>query len=229
MTITSESRVGQLATTHPLATRVFARHGIDFCCGGGVTLAKACEKKGLDAATVVAEIERDLKSDDTNPQRWDQVPVSELIEHILTAYHQPLKEELPRLDGMAQKVLEVHREKDPEMLAELASVFTGLRVELEEHLLKEEEILFPMIRQGRGAAADGPIAVMMHEHEDAGAALLRLRELTHDYTVPAEACNTWQALWHGLAALESDLHHHIHLEHNRLFPQALAGTSGPEV
>lgn len=108
------------------------------------------------------------------------------------------------------------------MLDELVSVFVGLKVELEEHMAKEEQILFPMIQQGKGAFADGPISVMEHEHEEAGAALRRLRSLTNDYTVPEEACNTWRALWHRLASLEQSLHRHIHLENNILFPRALA-------
>lgn len=225
MTITSETKVGQLATIHPLATRVFARHGIDFCCGGGLPLSEVCARKGLDADSVIEEIERELDTDESAPQRWDQAALPELIDHILDTYHAPLKEELPRLEGMAAKVLKVHREKDPERLSALVAVFTGLKSELEQHMRKEEDILFPMIRNGQGAAATGPVSVMIHEHEDAGAALLRLRELTNDYTVPPEACNTWRALWHGLAALETDLHSHIHLENNILFPRALAGGS----
>ncbi len=222
MSITSDSRVGQLAAEHPLATRVFARHGIDFCCGGGVPLGKVCAANGLDAAAVIAEIQHELGVGGAAPRRWDQAPLIELIAHILTTYHAPLWEELPRLDGMARKVLDVHREKDPEGFTALVEVFAGLRAELEQHMAKEEQILFPMIMQGRGNGANAPITVMMHEHEIAGAALRRLRELTNDYTVPEEACNTWRALWHGLAALESDLHDHIHLENNILFPRALA-------
>lgn len=222
MTITSDTRVGQLAAEHPLATRVFARHGIDFCCGGGVPLGKVCADKGLDAPAVIAEIQHELGDGGADAKRWDQAPLTELIGHILTAYHAPLREELPRLDGMARKVLEVHRDKDPEGFTALVEVFAGLRAELEQHMAKEEQILFPMVMQGRGAGAGAPIAVMIHEHENAGAALRKLRELTNDYTVPAEACNTWRALWHGLAALESDLHDHIHLENNILFPRALA-------
>ena len=222
MTITSESRVGQLAAEHPLATRVFARHGIDYCCGGGAPLGAVCADKGLAAAEIIAEIRRELGDGGTVARRWDQAPLVELIGHILVTYHAPLREELPRLDGMARKVLDAHRDKDPERLTALVEVFAGLRAELEQHMAKEEQILFPMVMQGRGSGAGAPITVMIHEHEIAGAALRRLRELTDDYTVPAEACNTWRALWHGLAALEGDLHDHIHLENNILFPRALA-------
>jgi regulator of cell morphogenesis and NO signaling len=145
------------------------------------------------------------------------------VTHILVAYHQPLKEELPRLEAMARKVLQVHGEKEPQMLAELLAVFLGLKAELEPHMEKEEQILFPMIERRQGVLADGPVEVMREEHDRAGLALKRLRELTNDYEVPPRACNTWRALWHGLAALEESLHQHIHLENNVLFPRALAG------
>lgn len=222
MSITTETRVGQLAAEHPLATRVFARHGIDFCCGGGQSLGDVCDRKRLDAQAVLAEIRKELETPGVSEKRWDHEPLGDLIEHILTTYHRALDEELPRLESMTRKVVEVHGDKDSERFDELLSVFLGLKAELEEHMAKEEQILFPMIRSGQGAHALGPISVMEHEHESAATALRRLRELTHDYEVPTEACNTWRALWHGLAALETDLHEHIHLENNILFPRASA-------
>ena len=222
MTISSDSTVGQLATEHPLATRVFARHGIDFCCGGGKPLREACERKGLDTEAILEDIRKEVATSDTPEQRWDQAPLGELIDHILAVYHRPLYEELPRLESMARKVLDVHRDKAPEMLSALLSTYLGLKAELEQHMPKEEQILFPMIKQGQGAMAEGPISVMRHEHESARAALARLRELTKGYDVPAEACATWRALWYGLASLEESLHQHIHLENNILFPRALA-------
>lgn len=218
----SDTSVGNLATEHPLATRVFARHGIDYCCGGGIALTVACEKKGLDAEVVLAEIQKELDGATTTEQRWDEAPLDDIITHLLVTYHRPLDEELPRLMAMAEKVLQVHRDKAPETLPELVSVYGALKSELEEHMAKEEQILFPMIQRGQGAMADGPISVMEHEHVIAGNALRRLRELTNDYTVPDEACNTWRALWHGLKALEESLHEHIHIENNVLFPRALS-------
>ena len=222
MSVTVETKVGQVAAEHPLATRVFARHGIDFCCGGGRPLGEVCEEKGLDAQAVLEEIRSELEAPGGSEVRWDQAPLGDLIGHILSAYHQPLKEELPRLESMARKVLDVHGDKDPERLAELLSVYLELKFELDQHVAKEEQILFPMIDSGQGAMADGPISVMRLEHDSAAAALRRLRELTNGYEVPAQACNTWRALWHGLAALEESLHRHIHLENNILFPRALA-------
>jgi len=217
----SDINVGDLATEHPLATRVFERHGIDYCCGGATALTVACENKGLDAEAVLAEIQKELDATMATEERWDEAPLDDVITHILATYHRPLDEEMPRLMTMAEKVLQVHRDKAPETLPELVSVYGALKSELEEHMAKEEQILFPMIQRGQGAMADGPIAVMQHEHDDAATALRRLRELTNDYTVPEEACNTWRALWHGLKALEESLHRHIHLENNVLFPRAL--------
>jgi regulator of cell morphogenesis and NO signaling len=177
--------------------------------------------KGLHTDTIVNEIQKELKKPDSDVSHWDQAKLDDLIDHILAAYHRPLAEELPRLVTMAQRVLRAHKDKAPDVLPELAEVILGLRTELEQHMAKEEQILFPMIRQGQGGIADGPIAMMHREHESAGSALKRLRELTDDYDVPDCACNTWRALWHGLAALEESLHQHIHLENNILFPRTL--------
>ena len=223
MNIEAESKVGQIAAEHPVATRVFARHGIDFCCGGGKPIGEVCAKQGLDTSAVLAEIQHELASPDRTEVRWDQAPLGDLIDHILAVYHKSLKEELPRLEFMAEKVNTVHGSKMPETLSELLATVGALRAELEAHMAKEEQILFPLILQGRGAMAGGPIAVMEQEHQSAGDALARLRELTNDFEVPAAACNTWRALWHGLAALETGTHQHIHLENNILFPRALAG------
>ncbi len=221
MNIDGTSQVGRIATEHPISTRVFARYGIDYCCGGGVPLAEACESRGLDAESVAEEIQRELDPVAGAGECWSVAPLPDLVTHILVAYHQPLKEELPRLEAMARKVLQVHADKEPEMLTELLAVYLGIRADLEPHMEKEEQILFPMIQRGQGFLADGPVAVMKEEHEQVGAALKRLREITNDYEVPPRACNTWRALWHGLAALEKELHQHIHLENNILFPRAL--------
>lgn len=223
MQMNPETRVGTIATEFPLATRVFARHGIDYCCGGGKPVAEVCKQKGLDPEALLAEIVLELGPGDSTPIRWDHEPLDALLDHILTTYHRPLDEELPRLEAMARKVDAVHRDKMPEVLPTLLAVYLELKAELDQHMAKEEQILFPMIRRGQGPLAVGPVSVMEQEHEDAGAALQRIRELTNDYTVPEEACTTWRALWHGLAALETALHEHIHLENNILFPRALAG------
>jgi len=220
--ISTEQSVKEIAVAHPLATRVFQRHKIDFCCGGGVALQAACDKKGLDADSIVTELEAEVAGTGDTADRWEEAPLEQLIDHILVTYHEPLRAELPRLQKMANRVLAVHGDKMPDVLGELQSVFSALRTELEEHMVKEEQILFPMITAGMGKQAGGPVSVMEHEHASAGDALNRLRELTDDYQAPAGACTTWTALWAGLAELESELHLHIHLENNILFPRAMA-------
>ncbi len=222
MSIHADTPVGRIATELPLATRVFARHGIDFCCGGAKPLEEVCAARNLDVQTILQEIANETEPVDSDPQRWDHAPLGELVDHILVTYHQSLAEELPRIEAMARKVARVHGHRHPEMFAELVDTFLGLKAELDQHMMKEEQILFPMIKNGQGRMTAGPVGVMEAEHESAGAALARLRQLTHGYQVPEEACNTWRALWHALAALEDSLHMHIHLENNILFPRALA-------
>lgn len=221
-TITNESLVGEIAAEVPAATRVFHRHGIDFCCGGGRPLEQICDRKGLSTDAIIAEIEAEMNGSDDTEKDWLRAPLNELIDHILIDYHQPLREELPRLKSMARKVLRVHGDSDPETLSELSTVIDALTEELSEHMLKEERILFPLINQGRGSFAAGPISVMEHEHETAGAALARLREITSDFSPPDWACTTYRALFSGLSDLEVALHEHIHLENNILFPRALS-------
>jgi len=222
MTITEQTPVGSVATEHPLATRVFARHNIDFCCGGGKPLAEACAAQGVDTQAVLAELTAEIADKVEADTRWDEQPLAELIEHILTTFHAPLREELPRLEAMAQKVYQVHGDKDPERFKAILDTIVALKAELLSHMQKEEQILFPMITAGRGAMALGPVSVMEAEHANAGVMLRRFRVLTDNYTPPAEACNTWRALWAGLEALEEGTHLHIHLENNILFPRALA-------
>lgn len=221
MILTATTPVGEIATEYPLTTRVFVRHGIDFCCGGGKPLVDACAASEVETDLVLAELESEIAAAPPSEVRWDAEPLEALIEHILERYHAPLKEELPRLEAMARKVADVHGDKDP-ALAEILEVCLALRAELEDHMMKEEQILFPMIVGGKGAMAGGPISVMEHEHAAAGSMLERLRVLTGGYEVPAEACTTWRALWAGLESLESELHEHIHLENNILHRRALA-------
>lgn len=211
--------VGELAATHPSSTRVLFRRGIDFCCGGGKTLEEACRRRGLDLQEVLGEIQLELERGEA-PAAWTERSQAELIQHIIARYHEPLREELHRLHGMALKVLRVHGEKDPERLSQLAETFSTLKDELLPHLDKEERILFPWILSGRPVPQGGPLERMMFEHEQAGQLLERLRELTDSYAVPPGACNTWRALWNGLETLDRELREHIHLENNILFPRA---------
>jgi regulator of cell morphogenesis and NO signaling len=221
MTITGQTAVGSVATQHPLTTRVFARHGIDFCCGGGRPLSEACEARGVDTEAVLAELADEIQGRSAEETRWDERPMTELIDHIVATFHVPLREELPRLEAMARKVYDVHGDKDPERLKTILETVGALKAELLLHMGKEEEVLFPMIAAGQGRMAMAPVSVMEAEHAGAGEMLRRLSELTDQYTPPPEACNTWRALWAGLEDLETAMHIHIHLENNILFPRAL--------
>ena len=221
MTITAETSIGSVAAEHPLATRVFARHGIDFCCGGGLPLSEACAARGVEPDLVIAEIDREIATSASDEIRWEDEPLADLIEHIVRHFHGPLREELPRLAGMAKKVYAVHGQKDPKRFGEIVETLKELRTELEAHMMKEEQVLFPMILAGRGRMAMGPVSVMEEEHAHAGDMLRRLRQLTDQYQPPEDACNTWRALWAGLEDLEHQLHLHIHLENNILSRRAL--------
>ncbi len=227
MDITPEMRVGEIATRVPAAAFVFEDRGIDYCCAGDTPLAKACERAGVETSAVIDAIRRRSEQADAPAQRWDQRPLGDLVDHILERYHARLRDQLPSLETMTAKVVDRHgRGPHGDTLRRVRETFLGLRAELESHMMKEEQILFPMIRDGQGSMAGGPISVMEHEHDNAGAALRTLRELTSDYAAPEDACTTWRALWSGLAELERDLHAHIHLENNILFPRALAESSG---
>jgi regulator of cell morphogenesis and NO signaling len=216
-TVTAQSTLAELATTHAGASRVFHNHGLDFCCGGQVTLAEACARRGLDLALLLAEIELELAPDF---ERWDERPLAELIDHILGRYHEAHRAELPRLAELAAKVERAHAGKStcPHGLAAFLQRVQG---ELEDHMQKEEQVLFPLLRAGRGRMAAMPMHVLEDEHRDHARNLERLRALTTGYVAPQEACTTWRALYLGLAELERDLMQHIHLENNVLFPRAL--------
>lgn len=213
--------LADLATTIPAASRVFRRHGLDFCCHGRQTLAEACAARGLDPRAVAAEISEEASAAGADDVRWDLRPTTELVDHILERYHQPLRGEIARLQEMAAKVERVHAEK-PSCPRGLADHLARMADEIEQHLAKEEQVLFPMILvTGGDARARMPVHVLMREHEDHGEALRRTRELTANLVPPPEACATWRALYLGLEQLEADLFEHIHLENNVLFPRIL--------
>ncbi|MEZ4299923.1 MAG: iron-sulfur cluster repair di-iron protein [Polyangiaceae bacterium] len=211
--------LGQVATEHPGATHVFLRHRLDFCCGGGRKLGEACAAAGLDPQSVIAEIAAQGVVEEA--PRWDTRPLPELIDFLLTRYHEPLRQDLPGLIAAAKKVERVHAAK-PTCPHGLAAHLEQMDVELRQHLAKEEQVLFPAVIAGaRGVRLQMPIRVMLQEHDDHGANLRRLRELAFDFAPPPEACVTWRALYSALAKLESELMEHIHLENNVLFPRTL--------
>ncbi|MBK7874811.1 MAG: iron-sulfur cluster repair protein YtfE [Planctomycetes bacterium] len=219
--ITPQSTLADLAATRAGASRVFHRHDLDFCCHGRVSLAEACAKKGLSVDELARAIEAEAPRA-TDFRRWDAAPIEDLITHLLDRFHASHRAELPRLLEMARKVERVHAEK-PSCPRGLADHVARVGEELESHMQKEEQILFPMILAGRGRMASMPIQVMEEEHDDHGRNLERLRVLAHGFAPPAEACGTWRALYLGLAELDELVRQHIHLENNVLFPRALRG------
>jgi regulator of cell morphogenesis and NO signaling len=232
--MTTTTTLAELAAGSLSATRILESYGLDYCCGGKRPFEVACHARGLDPAAVMNEL-REAQTKSSSERDWQSAPLDELARHILATHHEYLKLELPALGRRMDKVFSVHGPKDPETIGRMSAVYDALRAELELHLQKEELILFPVIEQYGRAIATGeplpavpfgsianPIRMMEREHESAGDALGELRALTHDYQLPPYACSTVTALFNGLQALESDLHVHIHLENNILFPRAIA-------
>ena len=216
--ITAEHTLAELAVAWAGASRVFLRHGLDFCCKGQRSIAAACAAKGLDPNAVLAEL-RAAATPVPDDERWDDRPTAQLLTHILDQYHAGHRAELPRLVRMAQKVEAVHADK-ADCPHGLAAHLQHVAHELEQHMQKEELVLFPMLLEGAWRQAGGPIAVMEEEHLEHGENLARLRSLAHDFVPPPQACATWQALYLGLAELEREVMQHIHLENHVLFPRA---------
>lgn len=229
--ISMQTTVGQLVAEKPSRSRLFQKLGIDFCCGGKRPLADACAAKGIDVNTVLAFLEADADAP-AGSREVDAAAMglTELADHIQHTHHAYLRQELPRLQAMIARVADVHGAHDPR-LTQIPAIFDEFRQELVGHMLKEEQILFPMIRQmdrDRGARPNfhcgsiaNPIRVMEMEHDSAGNALEQMRRLTDDYAPPPDACNTYRATLGGLAELEADMHQHVHKENNVLFPRAI--------
>lgn len=216
--------LGEIAASVPGATRVFHQYQLDFCCGGGVSLAEALADLEQDPAPVLAALDA-LAAQPAAGVDWRQEPLPKLISHLLTAYHDQHRAELPELIRLAARVEQVH-DDHPRCPHGLARHLQTMQGELEMHMQKEELVLFPMIARGDGAMAQAPVSVMRHEHDHHGEALRILAHLTDDFKAPIDACPTWRALYTGARALREELMQHIHLENNVLFPRALARPAG---
>ena len=225
--------LSSIAAQFPCAIQVLEEAGVDYCCHGDRTVDQACREKGLQWETLAAAIQNVPTATQEPTVDWTREPLVALIRHILSTHHEFLKRGLPRLSEQLGRVQIAHP-RDREMLQPLAQVFTGLFEELDQHMAKEERILFPFIDQMEAAIAQGkppiqlpfgtmrnPIGMMEYEHESAGRALKEIRHLTSAFIPPPHACATYCALYEGLRELERDLHLHIHLENNILFPRAL--------
>lgn len=219
-TITTETSVGDLVVANPGRTRMFEQLGIDYCCGGGKTLGRACEDEGLDPRTVVTMLNAfESVPGEPNATDWSKQPLSVLTQHIVNTHHAFLRDELPRLERLVLKVNARHGHHFG-FLSELERVFVDLKEELLEHMRTEEEELFPLIEQlessGEGLPED-LLEQLEGEHALAGEALATMRDLTNDYTPPVGACNSFRGMIHGLSELEADMHQHVHKENNILF------------
>ncbi len=215
-----DQALGELALSIPRASALFRKYNLDYCCGGKQTLARAAQRKELNVEVIEDELaalaEQPIEKD------WRVVPLADIIDHIIVRYHDRHREQLPELILQATKVERVHADK-PGVPRGLTKYLTALHQELSSHMMKEEQILFPMIKQGMGRQAAGPISVMESEHDDAGELVEVIKHVTQNVTPPAEACTTWKAMYKGINEMIDDLMEHISLENNVLFPRALAG------
>jgi len=208
---------------------------LDYCCGGDRSLQAAVASAGLDLAETLQSLEavatdnRAEGLDASQETDWASMGPAELVDHLETTHHVYLKGALPHLTGLSDKVTSAHGERHPE-LHQIRHAVAELRADLEPHLMKEERVLFPMIRELAAAAEQptfhcgsvaNPIGMMRFEHDQAGELLARLRSLSSDYTLPDDACASYQALYDALAELEADTHLHVHKENNLLFPAAI--------
>lgn len=233
MNIHPDMTVGEMVAHHYRTAEVFKRHGIDFCCGGKKSLGKACADKNIGWETLATELDQVLQAPEMpsqNPEVWEP---DFLAEYIVQTHHRYLRENLPLLREFTAKISAVHGERHPELKLVEKQVEL-LSTDLMEHMLKEENVLFPYIkamcaaqREHRQSPAvpfgtvQNPIRMMEHEHEYAGALLENIADLTAEFTPPEDACTTYRVAFAKLRELDEDLHWHVHLENNVLFPKAV--------
>jgi regulator of cell morphogenesis and NO signaling len=233
MTVTTQT-VREIALEEPSSIRVFEQFGIDYCCGGRKPLAEACAAQNIEVDAVIAALEAAAGKTEPNFKDWQSSSLKNLSAHIVATHHSYVRAELPRLAMLAQKVVNRHGATQAELPA-IQVALGNLDSELTQHLAKEEAILFPYIAALEGALKSGtelphdcfgtvanPIAMMTQEHDAAGSLLAEIRGLSKQFTTPEGACPTYHAFYDGLREFEQDLHQHIHLENNILFPRAIA-------
>lgn len=236
--VTADMQVAASVTARPSRARVYEKYRIDYCCGGKIPVSEACEKKNIPVEQLVNELaEHDaltVAEDEVVHTRWEDAPLAELVDHIMAKHHAYVREELPRLLQKAERVATVHGYSHPETV-EVLAVFKELKAEFENHMDKEDNVLFPWIRgleTGTGAPPfpgmkmDQPIACMEDDHQHTAQAFEKISTLTSGYQPPPEACNTYRVLYEGLRDLELDTFQHVHKENNILFPRALRIASG---
>ena len=232
MNLALQTTVGELVSERPGRCRIFERLEIDYCCGGRLSLAQACENQQLDPQLVLQQLREADALPDSGEMSLvdaDAMSLTALVDHIEQTHHEYMKGELPRLDALTQKVLELYGTAAPR-LADVRRAFVTLYEELVGHMENEEKVLFPIVRQMesagdlsgcQGGSVANPIRQMEHEHDEAGKALAIMHGFTDGYQPPEWACSTYQAMLDGLKQLEWDLHQHIHKENNILFPKVV--------
>ena len=230
MMITLETPVRDIAVEYPTAIPVLERFGIDYCCGGSHTLAEACSKSNINLAPVLEELNLQQQTASPAEDHWQTAPLKELADYVVQKHHAFTRKQITLIGDLLAKVESRHGADHPEIF-KTSKVFAVISSELTHHFFCEETILFPYIGKmeaGQQAvlppvfgSVEQPIARMMMEHGQAGEELSELRTLTNNYTPPTAACPTWRALYRALEDLEQDLHRHIHLENNILFPRTL--------
>jgi regulator of cell morphogenesis and NO signaling len=236
MGVTSDKTVREWVLENPAATRVFEKAGIDYCCGGNQSLEQACRTAKLPVEQVLHLLEtaEPTARAGQNIYEWQTELLGDLVTYIVRTHHKYTREEIARLGPLFEKVCSVHGKNHPELLQVRAS-FAALAQELTMHMMKEEMVLFPyMVRMEEAViqhepvlpppfgSVQNPVSMMKHEHDSAGNALRAMRQASGGYTPPTDACISYQTLYKALAELEADLHQHIHLENNILFPRAIA-------
>ncbi|AGB40409.1 iron-sulfur cluster repair di-iron protein [Halobacteroides halobius DSM 5150] len=225
---TAKDKIGEIATKFPAAMSIFQKYGIDFCCGGDRPLAEAIEEQELDKEQLMEEIntvyqEKEAELEEIN-DNWEETSSSDLIDYIVGQHHTFLKDKLPEISELVIKILRVHGINHEEELTKVHRLFHNLKIDLEQHLLKEEEIVFPAIKKYEQNTKEekqvngfSRVDELKHEHDQAGDIIKELREVTADYNVPDDGCKTYERTYQLLEELETDLFQHIHLENNILF------------
>lgn len=233
MNITDANVVGEVVAADYRAAAVFQKFGIDFCCKGDRSIANVCETSNISTSALIEELEQALKAGDTPVTDFKSWPLDLLADYIEKKHHRYVDAKLLEIKPYLAKIVSVHGGRHPE-LAEVEALFSETAGELTAHMKKEEFILFPFIRKMAKAKQDqaqiarpqfstveNPVAMMKHDHDQEGERFAKIASLTNNYTVPADACNTYRVTFALLKEFEADLHMHIHLENNILFPKAI--------
>lgn len=232
MELTPERTVADVVTENIKTSHVFKKYGIDFCCGGGISIARACEKKGVDYENLREEL-LNIEEEEDKTLNFKEFPLDSLIDYIVKVHHKYVMSNIPLLLQYTEKVAKVHGRNNNELI-KVSELFREVATELSDHMKKEEQVLFPFIKKMLRFEKEGrkmhfphfttvanPIVVMEDEHEQAGNILKEIAKLTNNYRPPAHACNTYRALFDKLEEFQEDLHQHIHLENNILHPEAI--------